>query len=318
MTSPAKQFRQIFDVGREVINWYPGHMKHSFTHMQAKMRQVDCIVELHDSRVPFSGRNALFLKSLIGSKPHVLVLNKVDLIDESSRRSIISRYKEEQDNVVFSNCLDQTCKGLRKIVPLLLKLINEQCKMPKSGDARYRVMVAGIPNVGKSSFINALRSRNLHKGRATPVGAVAGVTKSVMNDIKINSEPPLYLIDTPGILCPQILDIESGMKLALCGCLKDEFVGIALIADFLLYWMNKTQNFKYVNILNLKEPTDKIFPLLIKIASDSNHTMRIKDISTGKNHTVPNTQYAAQHLVKLYRKGAFGDLNLDNLSEGDL
>ncbi|EEB14536.1 conserved hypothetical protein [Pediculus humanus corporis] len=206
--SAAQKFRTTFQLGTK-INWFPGHMRNSLAQMQAKMRSVDVVVEVHDSRIPFSGRNPLFVKSLLGTRPHILVLAKMDLIDNSPQ-------------ILTSNSI------------------------------KYKVMIVGVPNVGKSSLINRLRHINLRKGKATLVGSNPGVTMSVQNEIKVCTDPPIFLIDTPGIFIPNVSDIECGMKLALCSCVKNNLIGEYTIADFLLYWMNKTENFKYVDILEME------------------------------------------------------------------
>lgn len=311
MASYAKKFRDSFQVSKEIINWYPGHMKNSFVHMQAKMRLVDCVVEVHDSRIPFSGRNPQFVKNLLGSKPHILVLSKLDLMDPSLCKKIREKYKERgESNVIFTNCLNQKCKGLKSIVPLALDLIKES-SLELKNEVKYKLLVVGIPNVGKSSLINALRNVNLHKKKATAVGAQPGVTRSVQTEIKVNGDPPIYLIDTPGILLPNITDSECGMKLALCASLKDDLVGATLIADFLLYWMNKTNNFKYVQYFSIKEPTDAVLPLLVKIATSFNKIKKVKNVSNNSILSVPDINFAANYMIKVFRSGKFGDLNLD-------
>lgn len=113
--------------------------------------------------------------------------------------------------------------------------------------------MVGIPNTGKSSLINALRTLNLRKsGSATPVGNRPGVTRAVMNKIKISESPLVYLLDTPGILIPDMKSLEASMKLALCETVVENTVGPVRIADYLLYWLNKTGNFQYVSHLQLE------------------------------------------------------------------
>lgn len=313
MASGQRIFRDTFKVSKELVTWYPGHMKHSFTHMQAKMRRVDCVIEVHDARIPFSGRNPIFLKSLLGTKPHILVLNKVDLIDKSRVELIMSKYSNEDYSVLFTNSLNQKCKGLKQIIPFCLKLIKNSATPALEGESNYKMMVVGIPNVGKSSVINALRNQILHRGKATLVGGIAGVTRSVLNEIKVCSEPPTFLIDTPGILLPKVESPECGMKLALCSCLRDEVVGIVYIADFLLFWLNKKRNFKYVSMFDLKNPSDDVTPILIKIALMNNKTTKVKNIVNNSVEVVPDIYSAANYFVKLFRKGELGDINLDEL-----
>ena len=309
--SAAQKFRTTFQLGTK-INWFPGHMRNSLAQMQAKMRSVDVVVEVHDSRIPFSGRNPLFVKSLLGTRPHILVLAKMDLIDSSSCKKITTKYLEEnQKNVIFANCLNQNCLGLKKILPLTVSLIKDSPQILTSNSIKYKVMIVGVPNVGKSSLINRLRHINLRKGKATLVGSNPGVTMSVQNEIKVCTDPPIFLIDTPGIFIPNVSDIECGMKLALCSCVKNNLIGEYTIADFLLYWMNKTENFKYVDILGLKEPIDDILPLITKIAVSSNKFLIKKNVANNVLEKIPDINFGAVQMIKLFRNGNFGDLNLD-------
>lgn len=112
-------------------------------------------------------------------------------------------------------------------------------------------MIIGVPNVGKSSLINALRNRHLHKPAATQEGPTAGITRSVLTRIKICEDPLIYLLDTPGVLLPNIQNIDMGMKLAMCSCFQDHLVGEEVIADYLLYYLNKNKNFTYLDVVIL-------------------------------------------------------------------
>jgi len=104
-----------------------------------------------------------------------------------------------------------------KLVPKMRELMEGSERYHRSGMSEFHAMIIGVPNVGKSSLINILRSKNMRKGRALKVGPSAGVTKCVHEKMRIADNPPLYLFDTPGILTPRITDTETAMKLALCG-----------------------------------------------------------------------------------------------------
>nr|XP_042900082.1 mitochondrial GTPase 1-like isoform X2 [Parasteatoda tepidariorum] len=225
--------------------WFPGHMYKGILQMQAKLAVVDCIIEVHDARIPFSGRNPKFYSMLTAVKPHLLVLNKCDKIEYSYRKKIKDRLlKENIQNVLFTNCKANTKSGVDKIIPTVLELIEMSSKYQKGMAADFALMVIGIPNVGKSSIINKLRNIHLKKKKASHVGAVPGITKSVLEKIKISENPKVYLYDTPGVMQPKIDNIEVGLRLALCRTLRDDLIGEALIADYLLYWLNKNKNFR--------------------------------------------------------------------------
>ena len=151
------------------------------------------------------------------------------------------------------------------------------------------------------------------KGNATAVGAKPGITRSVLNRIKINERPEIFLLDTPGILTPNIANAETGMRLALCECLQDHLIGEDFIADYLLYWLNKHKNFSYVPKCYLTEPTDSILQVLTSIAV-AEHKVICKRDFTGATNTYavkPDLISAAKMFLKLFRDGKLGKILLD-------
>ncbi|XP_058443339.1 mitochondrial GTPase 1 isoform X2 [Malaya genurostris] len=282
--------------------------------MQQKLKLVDCVIEIHDARIPLSGRNSEFRYTISGVKPHVLVLNKKDMIERRSQRAIVDRLlREENDSkhVLFTNCKDQSCDGIRKVMPLAQELILASNRYNRVDQKEYCIMIIGVPNVGKSSLINVLRNRHLNKRAASQVGAVAGITRSVLNKIKICDDPLVYLLDTPGILKPNIADNEMGLRLALVSCLQDHLVGEELIADYLLYLMNKRNNFKYVELMGLKEPSDNVAEVLITGAQHLNRSIRLRNYD-GTMLVRPDTKLAAKHMIKAFRNGVFGKILIDS------
>lgn len=309
-----QQFRTKFHkVPKDILTWFPGHMGKGLRVMQQKLKMVDCVIEVHDARIPFSGRNDDFKHSIRGIKPHIMVFNKKDLIDKNHFRTI-TRQIQQQDrlnDVLFTNCRDQKCEGIRRLLPLATKLIAESDRFNRSDEKDFNIMIIGVPNVGKSSLINILRNRHLKKTGAAAVGAVAGITRSVLNKIKISETPKVFLLDTPGILMPRISDTEQGLKLALCGCTQDHLVGDELIADYLLYRMNKAQNFDYVKLMGLEEPTDKIIEVLVAWARKNEKYEKVRSADQIQMVLRPNTKAAAQFMLKQFRTGILGRIFLD-------
>ncbi|XP_055587092.1 mitochondrial GTPase 1 [Uranotaenia lowii] len=306
-------FRASFPVvNRELLNWFPGHMGKGMKQMQQKLKQVDCVIEVHDARIPLSGRNSEFRHTISGIKPHILVLNKKDLIEKRTRPSIVSRLQEREDvqHVVFTNCKQQTCDGIRKVMPLAQDLILSSNRFNRADQKEYCIMIIGVPNVGKSSLINVLRNRHLNRKGASQVGAIAGITRSVLNKIKICEDPLVFLLDTPGILKPNIADTETGLRLALVSCLQDHLVGEELIADYLLYLLNKSENFRYLEFMGMTKPSDSIAEVLIAGAQHINKTTRIRNYD-GTMVIRPDIQLAARYMIKGFRTGAFGKILID-------
>ncbi|XP_068597343.1 mitochondrial ribosome-associated GTPase 1 isoform X2 [Brachionichthys hirsutus] len=278
----AGNFRTAFDFGgREVAHWFPGHMAKGLKQMRASLKSVDCVIEIHDARIPFSGRNPVFQETL-DVRPQMLILNKMDLADPSSKQRILKMLENGgARNVLYTNCLKQADDSIKKLVPMVVKIIESNPRFNREETANYCLMVIGVPNVGKSSLINALRRTNLRKGRASRVGGEPGLTKAVLTKIQVCERPPMFLLDTPGVLPPKIDSVETGMKLALCGTILDHLVGEDIIADYLLYSLNKLGEFSYVKKYDLQEPSDDIQRVLKHIAVKLRKIQRVKAITGG-------------------------------------
>lgn len=151
-------WRESFPLGgRDVARWFPGHMAKGLKKMQGSLRLVDCVIEVHDARIPLSGRNPLFQEAL-GLKPHVLVLNKMDLADLKEQQKIIQHLEEEGlKNVVFTNCVRD--ENIQQVIPMVRGLVESSHRYHRQENLEYCALVIGIPNVGKSSLINVLAPR---------------------------------------------------------------------------------------------------------------------------------------------------------------
>ncbi|GAB6032523.1 hypothetical protein CHUAL_011418, partial [Chamberlinius hualienensis] len=310
VTYSLKKFRKKFTLPLSNINWFPGHMAKGVKQMQQKLKSVDCIIEVHDARIPFSGRNPNFYHMLTAIRPHILVLNKMDLSNLRLKHDILDTLKEKYNdtNVIFTDCRSEA--GISSILSKVLEQINLSDRFNRAENPFYSVMTIGVPNVGKSSVINALRNYYLNRGNATRVGPTPGVTRSVLEKIRICDDPVVYLLDTPGVLEPNIKNIEIGMKLALCAVIEDHTVGTSLVADYLLYWMNKHQNFNYVDFLNLKEPNDNINEVLMHIAATRKLIISVASLDgTMRRH--PDFDEASLYLLRAFRDGKLGRFMFD-------
>lgn len=306
-------FRKVFKLpNKDAIQWFPGHMSKGMRQMQQKLKMVDCVIEVHDSRIPFSGRNIDFKHTVTGVRPHILVLNKKDISDQSTFKAIEDKIQRQEgiENIIFTNCKDHACDGVKKIIPLAKKLILGSNRYNRTENQDYNMMIVGVPNVGKSSLTNSLRNRHLKTKGASQVGSIAGITRSVLTRIKISERPLIYMFDTPGILTPRINDSDQGMKLALVSCLQDHLVGPVNIADYLLFWLNRNGHFGYVEKFGLKEPTDELANLLITIAKDNQLFQRVKNFDGGII-TRPNLEASSTRFVRAFRSGELGNFNLD-------
>ena len=209
------------------INWYPGHMKKATRMMEENLRLVDAVVELRDARIPESSRNPDVAR-LIGNKPRLIVLNRADQAD--GEITPLWREKLTSDGTI---ALEMDCRSGRGVSAfpkaartLLQDLIRRSEEKGKVGRA-LRFMVLGIPNVGKSSFINRLAGRKAAETSDRP-----GVTRG-KQWISL-SNGGILLLDTPGILWPKLDSDEVGLHLAWTGAIRDDILDVELVASKLL------------------------------------------------------------------------------------
>ncbi len=231
------------------IQWFPGHMAKTRRLIAENLKLVDVIIELLDARIPFSSRNPE-INSLINNKPRLIAFNKSDLADERISRQWIKWYAEQGIDCILINSING--KGLNEIKARARELMSEKIERNKAKGKLFtpvRTMVVGIPNVGKSSFINKI------VGRATAVtGDRPGVTRG-KQWIRINSE--IELLDTPGILWPKFEDQEVGMNLAFTGAIKDDIMDTGEVAMELLHRLSKTYNTELCTRFKLEPETIK-------------------------------------------------------------
>lgn len=314
----TRSFRSSFTLPNlESLRWFPGHMHKGLDHMQSRLKDIDCIIEVHDARIPFSGRDTHF-RTLIQLRPHILLLNKCDLVDKEKLQTmqIVDKLKlQGVDTVYFTDMRHyEKSQFIRsEILPLIRELTDSKPRYNREGLKEYNAMVIGVPNVGKSTFINAVRwAHSSKKGRATVVGAKAGITRSVLSKIKVDNNPPVFIVDTPGILTPKVTDVEKGMRLALCSCVPDHLVGEENIVDYMLFWFNKRGNFSYVDFFGIDEPSDSALVFLSKVALKNNKMTRILDLQTHQYRIKPDILFAARLVLKAFRNGKLGHILLDD------
>ncbi len=213
------------------IQWFPGHMAKTRRLITENLKLVDVIIELLDARIPFSSRNPE-INSLINNKPRLVAFNKSDLADEQISRQWIEWYAQQGIKCILINSING--KGLNDIKTRARDLMSEKIERDKAKGKIFtpvRTMVVGIPNVGKSSFINKIVGK-----ASAATGDRPGVTRG-KQWIRINSD--IELLDTPGILWPKFEDQEVGMNLAFTGAIKDDIMDISEVAMELLFRLSK-------------------------------------------------------------------------------
>ena len=285
------------DTSRElpVIQWYPGHMKKARQLVEENLKLVDVVVELLDARIPISSANPM-LREIIEGKPRIVALNKMDLADEKATKRWLTYFRGQG---LFAAALDSaTGKGIRELLALIAKAARYKTeKLLAKGVAarKARVMILGIPNVGKSSLINRLAGGAKAKTADKP-----GVTRA-KQWIRIGAEADL--LDTPGILWPKFEDKEVGLKLAFTGAVNDEIYDMESVARLLLeillrdYPERLQERFKFKQIM-----PQNVDELMEMIGRKRGCLLKGGRIDMEKVHHI---------LLSEFRMGKFGKISLD-------
>lgn len=213
------------------IQWFPGHMAKARREITEKLKLVDIVLEIVDARVPLSSRNPM-MGEILKDKPTLVLLNKSSLADKKETLKWIDYFKKQGVKALDIDLIDNY--NVNKIIPTCNEVLAKQIQAAKEkgySNFKIRALVVGIPNVGKSTFINTLAKR-----KAAVTGDKPGVTKS-QTWIKINSQ--MELLDTPGILWPKFENEIVAHNLALCGAIKDDILPLDDVISYGLTFMQK-------------------------------------------------------------------------------
>lgn len=227
------------------INWYPGHMKKTMDNIRASLKLVDIVGEIIDSRIPISSKNPV-IDDVLKDKPRIMILNKSDMADENETKKWLSYYRKKGYGAVVVDALHS--KGLDKIYSVAKEMLADKFKKLEEknlSSKTIRMMIVGIPNVGKSTFINSISKR-----KSAKIGDRPGVTKQVQ---WIKTKNDLELLDTPGVLWPKFEDERIGLHLAFTGAIKDEIMDIENLAFRFIDELNKRDINILKNRYNLSE-----------------------------------------------------------------
>ena len=214
------------------VQWFPGHMTKARRMMQDAVRLVDAVCEIVDARIPVSSRNP-DLDSICGDKPRMIILNRIDMADPARTKQWAAWFKAREMAVIQTDCKSR--KGIADFAPALRRLLADKLRRyAEKGmvGKPLKVMVVGIPNVGKSTFINQVAGRKGAKAENRP-----GVTRGKQ---WVTVDQGLLLLDTPGILWPKFEDPEVGVRLAFTGAVKDDILDLESLAARLagVLWRN--------------------------------------------------------------------------------
>ncbi len=285
------------DFQKQNVQWFPGHMAKTRRLIKESLPLVDAVAEILDARIPESSRNPELFK-LIGDKPLIILLNKCDLADEKATRRWIEYFARQGARAIAVDC--RSGKGLNNFRPLVSGLLKDKIAsniekgMP--GKA-VRVMVVGIPNTGKSSFINRMAGKIKAKVADKP-----GVTR---HNQWFDIGSGIQLLDTPGVLWPKFEDQSVGNKLAFTGSVKDEIMDIEVIAQRLLGLLKAAYPDKLAGRYGLDHLEDCGDSELLEMLAKK----RGMFLSGG----VADTERAAVMLLDEFRGGKLGRITLEQV-----
>ncbi len=272
------------------IQWFPGHMTKTKRLIEADLKLVDAVVEITDARIPESSRNPI-LDELIKDKPRIMIMNKCDYADDNATAAWRRYYSEKGITVITCDC--RSGKGINRFLPTVKTLLSDLIERRKSrgmiGKA-LRLMVVGIPNIGKSSFINRMA-----KTKKTKVGDKPGVTRGKQ---WVSIDKDVELLDMPGILWPKFDDQIAAQRLAFTGAIKDDVMDSEALARAL----GKLLLEDYPELMKARYKISGEGDVLTEIAK-----ARGMLVSGG----VPDTERAAAALLDEYRGGKIGRITLE-------
>jgi len=288
------------------LNWFPGHMAKATKEISQRLKGCDLVIEVRDARIPFSSRNDNLAK-LTEHKKRLVVLNKADLADPCRTAAAVQQIRADGLHTMLLCAKSRNL--VREIMPCAMDALGRVLPPPRKRDdvgkttKTFYFMVCGIPNVGKSTIINALRSSRTSRGHVARVGALPGVTRHLAA-ILVNEEPPMYVLDSPGVMLPRISDIEHGFKLALSGTVKDGLVDPLQLAEYLNKRLNMLGCTTHYEFCGCTAPSVEVHDLLVTLA-----TTRALHLSF--RHGDLDLARAARLLIQSFRDGRLGRISLD-------
>ena len=282
------------------IQWYPGHMTKTRRQIETDLKQVDAVCEIVDARIPMSSRNP-DIDSICSNKPRIIVLNRADLADPESTNRWIAWFKGRGFAAIATDCKSR--RGISNFQPAVRSVLQEKIQRDaaKGMNRPLRVMIVGIPNVGKSTLINQVSGRKGAKAENRP-----GVTRGKQ---WVTVDTGLLLLDTPGILWPKFEDPNVGMKLAYTGAVKENIMDTEELACHLMDVLWRVYPDTVKNRYKIDMPADTPGYALLEEAGRKRGFL----LSRGEI----NTERMAKVLLDEYRSGKLGLITFENPEEAD-
>lgn len=282
------------EADRMNIQWYPGHMTKTRRQIEADLKQVDAVCEIVDARIPMSSRNP-DIDAICGNKPRIIVLNRMDLADSEMTKQWLAYFRSKGMAAVATDCKSR--KGISGFQPAVRSVLKEKIarNAEKGMNRPIRVMIVGIPNVGKSTLINQISGRKGAKAENRP-----GVTRGKQ---WVTVDSNLLLLDTPGILWPKFEDPDVGMMLAYTGAVKENVIDTEELAC------------KLMELLWRYYPDTVRERYKIEVPADTPGYEMLEEAGRKRGFLVArgeiNTERMAKVLLDEYRSGKLGHFTLE-------
>ena len=276
------------------IQWYPGHMTKTRRQIEADLKLVDAVCEILDARIPISSRNP-DIDSICGSKPRIVILNRMDLADPNATNRWLAYFWEKGIAAVATDCKSK--RGVGSFEPAIRNVLKEKIQRDaaKGMNRPLKIMIVGIPNVGKSTFINQIAGRKGAKAENRP-----GVTRGKQ---WVTVNPNLLLLDTPGILWPKFEDPDVGMMLAYTGAVKENVIDVEELACKLMELLQRHYPETLVSRYGLEIPREMPGYELLEAAGRKRGYL----VARGE----VNTERMAKVLIDEYRSAKLGKFTLE-------
>lgn len=283
-----------YNTNMKNINWYPGHMKKTRELIEENLKMVDLVIEVVDARIPVSSRNPI-IDDLIKGKRRVIALNKSDLADSRASEQWIKHFKDEGYDALAMDCAKGS--GVNQLFKLLTAIQEEKDK-ERMRKKPLRMMIVGVPNVGKSSLINRMTGR-----KSAKTGDKPGVTRGKQWLALKNG---MQLLDTPGILWPKFQDPKAGLDLAFCGSIRDEIIDQADLALELIKVLQKDYPDELVARYKLDEISGDALVNMESIAAKRGFILQGKRIDYAR---------CARTVLDEFRSGKIGNITLEKADD---
>lgn len=276
------------------IQWYPGHMTKTRRQIEADIKQVDAICEIVDARIPMASRNP-DIDSICAGKPRIVILNRMDLADPAATKRWAAFFRQKGMASVATDCKSK--RGIGEFQPTVRSLLKEKIERDASRGMKrpIRVMVVGIPNVGKSTLINQISGRKGAKAENRP-----GVTRGKQ---WVTVDSGFLLLDTPGILWPKFDDPNVGLMLAYTGAVKEDVIDLEELASRLIELLNLRYPQSLKDRYGIDMPSETPGYVLLEEAGRKRGFL----LSKGEIHT----ERMAKVLLDEFRSGKLGRFTLE-------